>query len=142
MGDFCFRLLDLRSAIKSGEITDPRAILEAAAGLDSDLEAWRASVPLNWNYTTVDAGNAPPGPYFDGKRHIYSSQVIAQIWNNWRTLRILVNRLIFENEVRSGVPDSGHESAALSVIQKLSTEICVTIPIFSGARKYTEILNR
>jgi hypothetical protein len=132
IGDMCFRLLDLRAAIKS-DITDPKAVREAAMEMDADLEAWRAALQPSWSYATVDAGDAPAGIYFEGKYHIYGNPWTARVWNNWRTLRILVNRIILQNEIRSGTPDSAHESAALSLIHQLSTEICISAPSFIGS---------
>ena len=124
--NMCFRLLDLRADIKSGEITDPTAILEAAEEINHDLEAWRKTLPLSWDYVTVDAGDAPAGTYFQGKRHIYSSPWTAQVWNNWRTLRILVNRIILQIEVRSGALDSADASTALFLIHQMYTEISIS----------------
>jgi hypothetical protein len=80
LGDMCFRLLHLRSAIKSGEITDQEAIRKAAIEMDRDLEAWRASLEPSWSYTTVDASAVPASTYFDGKRHIYSNLWTTQLW--------------------------------------------------------------
>lgn len=88
IGDMCFRILDLRAAIRRGDITDPKAIREAAIEMDRDLEAWRITLQPSCSYATVDAGDAPAGTYFGGKRHIYSNLWNAQVWNNWRTLRI------------------------------------------------------
>ena len=143
IGDMCFRLLDLRAAIKSGDITDPKAIREAAIEMDGDLEAWRATLQPSWSYATVDAGDALASTYFEGKCHIYSSLWTAQVWNNWRTLRILVNRIFLQNEIRSGAPDSTHESTALSLIHQLSTEICISVSSFIGSpRKHTSTTKR
>lgn len=133
IGDMCFRLLDLRAAIKSRDITDPKAIREAAIEMDGELEAWRAALPPCWSYATVDAGDAPAGTYFGGKRQIYSNLWTAQVLNNWRTLRILINRVILQNAIRSDAPDSAHESTALSLIHQLSTEICISAPNFIGS---------
>src|ERR1700726_3460350 len=105
IGDMCFRLLDLRAAIKSDDITDLNVVREAAIETDADLEAWRAALKPSWSYATVNAGNTPSGTYFRGKYHIYDNPWTAQVWNNWRTLRILINRIILQNEIRSGAPD-------------------------------------
>lgn len=134
MGDMCFRLLNLRAAIKCGDITDPNAIREVAIKMDADLKTLQPS----WSYVTVDASDTPAGTYFEGKRHIYSNLLTAQAWNSWRTLRIMVNRIIHQNEIRSVAPDSAHKSTALSHIHQFSTEICISAPNFIGSpRKHT-----
>jgi hypothetical protein len=125
----CFRLLYLRLAIKSGEITDQEAICKAAIEMDRNLEAWRASLKPSWSYTTVDAGNVPASTYFDGKRHIYSNLWTAQLWNNWRALRILVNQIILQNKLGSNASNTAQKSNSLSLIYQLSTEFASLLPI-------------
>ncbi|KAF2095066.1 hypothetical protein NA57DRAFT_44915 [Rhizodiscina lignyota] len=130
LGDTCFRLLELRGAIKRGDITDPETIRDAAIAINRDLETWRATVPSSWRYTVIDVGDAPTCTYFEGKSHVYSNPWTAQVWNNWRTLRILVNQIILEN---CNVLDSADGSSALSLIRRLSTEICISAPNFMEA---------
>jgi hypothetical protein len=140
LGDMCFRLLHLRSAIKSGEITDQEAICSAAIEMDRDLEAWRASLESNWSYTTVDAGDVSAGTYFDGKRHIYSNLWTARLWNNWRALRILLSRLILQNESASDASDSAQKSTSLTLMHQMSTEICISAANFLGSpRKHSQL---
>jgi hypothetical protein len=143
MGHMYFRLLDLRAAIKSGDVTDPKSIYEVAVEMDRELEAWRATLQPSWSYATVDADNAPAGTYFEGKHHIYSNPWTAQVWNNWRTLRILANRIILQSEIHSGAPDSANGSLVFSLIHQLSTEICISTPGFIGSpRKHTSTAKR
>jgi hypothetical protein len=132
-GSICeisFRMVNLRAAFQNGEVTDPQVIREAALDIDSDLETWRAGVPLNWRYATIDATEAPVGTCFDGKRHVYPSLWIAEVWNSWRTLRILVNQIIVQNELRSSVPGNAQKSIALSIIHQFSTELCISTTSF------------
>jgi hypothetical protein len=137
IGDKCFKLLDLRAAIKSGRISDPSSIREAAYDMDGELEAWRTGLDPSWRYAMVDARNGPAGTTFNGKIHIYNSLETVQGWNNWRTLRILVSQIILQNENRSGSPDKACGRAALSVIRQMSTEVCISTPLYIGSpRKY------
>jgi hypothetical protein len=132
MRDVCFRLLDLRAAIKSRDITDVDAIRQAASEMDRELEAWITTLAPSWSYATVDASDAPTGTYFQGKRHIYSNPWTAHFWNNWRTLRILANRIILQHEIP---PDSAYKSPVLSLIRQFSTEICISTPCFTGSSR-------
>ncbi|RFU24558.1 hypothetical protein B7463_g11781, partial [Scytalidium lignicola] len=133
LGNVCFRLLYLRAGIKSGDITDPKTILEAAIEMDEELKGWRTTLGPSWYYTTIEAGDTPPGTYFEGKRHIYSNTWTAQVWNSWRTLRISVNQIILQNEIRSDAPNITYKSTALSIIPQLSTEICISASTFMGS---------
>jgi len=126
--EIVFRLVNFRAALKNGEITDPQVIRETALKIDGDLETWRAGVPPNWRYATINAPEAAVGTCFDGKSHVYPNPWIAEFWNHWRTLRILVNQIIVQNEVCSSVPDNAQKSTALSIIHQLSTDLCISSP--------------
>lgn len=140
LGHVCFRLLDLRAAIKSGDMTDPIAIYAEAVEMDRHLEAWRATLKPIWSYATVDVVEAPAGTHFEGKCHVYNNPWTAQVWNNWRTLRILVNRIIVQHDIYINVDDRVHEPFALSLIHQLSSEICISAPVFIGnAREHIPI---
>jgi hypothetical protein len=125
------RTLHLRSAIKCGQVTDKKTILEAATGLDSELEAWRENLGSSWNYAVVQADDAIVDVCFNGLCHVYSNLWIAHIWNNWRSLRILVNETIVETDHGSEMP-SAQVAASILLIQELSTEICISVGNFLG----------
>src|ERR1700749_1648051 len=59
IADMCFRLLNLRAAIKNSENTNAQAIREAALELDSDLDAFSTNVPSSWKYTAIDVNDDP-----------------------------------------------------------------------------------
>ncbi|KAF1810197.1 hypothetical protein P152DRAFT_102382 [Eremomyces bilateralis CBS 781.70] len=140
MIDISYRLLDLRAAIKNGDMTDHDAILDVAIQMDNDLKSWRASLPPVWAYATVDAHDIPAGSYFGGKQHVYSSPYIAQVWNNWRTQRILVNRIIFDHQPPYDTASRSQEYFLLSLIQELSVEICISAPNFLGKPRSTTLI--
>lgn len=137
-----FRIAKLRAMAQAGTNADPerrRAILEAAVELDSILRARRAHLETEWGYVTLDVSghDTPPGRYFAGKRHVYSKPCSAQVWNNWRALRIVVNQIILlHHEGVSSPPSSTsplspspqrHQpAAALRRIRRLSTDICIS----------------
>ena len=84
----CFRLLNLRAAIKSNGSTDTQAIREAALDLDRDLEMLSASFPSTWQYTVINiSDDSVSNVYFNGMCHFYSDLWTAKTWNYWRTLR-------------------------------------------------------
>ncbi|KAF2798423.1 hypothetical protein K505DRAFT_414363 [Melanomma pulvis-pyrius CBS 109.77] len=125
-GSICgisFRIVNLMAAVKNGNVTDSVVIREIALQLDSDLMAWKAVVSQNWRYYTIDTSEATSGvEYFEGKRHVYPNLWVVEIWNSWRTLRILVNQIILQNEART---DGGNITAP-SIIHQLSTDICIS----------------
>lgn len=69
---------------------------------------------------------ASAGLCLNGQSHKYSSNWIADAWNNWRSVRILTKQIIFDNEVRMPFPDPAQLSSAVSIIQEVSTGICIS----------------
>jgi hypothetical protein len=138
VSDLCYQFLDLRRAIKRGEITDPDAILAATLGMEAELMLWKEERTPAWDYDTVFVEDATKGTYFNGKKHLYSDPWIARVLNNWRTLRIQINRITVDNESYMQEPNSTRLSLAMSVIQQMSTDICTSVHNFQGsARKCT-----
>ena len=129
ISELSYRLVNLRAAFKTGTITDPRIICETAFEIDDDLEAFRAGIPWYWEYTTVDATDAPTGTFFDGKRHVYPNLWVAEVWNNWRTLRILINQIILQSELRVGMSDQAQRS--LELIHRFCAELCISAASFA-----------
>lgn len=125
--EISFRLVNLRAALTAGEITDAQIAVETATGIDSDLVTWRATMPEEWEYTAVDSPDS-----FGGVTHIYPNLWVAEVWKNWRILRILINQMIGENEAGSDKPNEERISQALSVIRQASMELCISCFNFMG----------
>lgn len=126
LNDICFRILDLRTAIRNGDITSPKAICETAHEIEAELRVWKENVPPSCSYATINAGDTPAGTYFEGKRYLFNHPLAAQVWNNWRTLRIMIQQIILRyTEI--------HEAAAISLIRQMSTEICISTSCFIGS---------
>lgn len=130
--EISFRVVNLSAAFENGEITDPQAIRERAMEIDADLETWSAILPQSWRPTIIDAPESHPGIYFDGKRHIYHRRWTAEIWNSWRTLRIVLNQIILRNELISKEPDRKQKFISRSIILQCSTDICLSASSFAG----------
>jgi hypothetical protein len=131
LGSLCFRLLRLRDAIRHDELKDRQTIRESAAEIDHDLVTWAGSLPT---YAAVDvpAGGADE-TYFQGKCHVYSNLQVAQAWNNWRTLRIVVNQMIIRHEACPDPVDITYTSSSIPIIRQLSNDICMSAASFAGS---------
>ncbi|KAF2727725.1 hypothetical protein EJ04DRAFT_581818 [Polyplosphaeria fusca] len=127
IGDMCFHILALRAAIKDGTITGSTAICNEAKRIDRDLQTWRSSLPRDWEYHVVQ-GAAGATWCFRGEYHVYENAWVAQVWNNWRAMRILLQQLIISYS------DAGalnlETSDAVDLVRKLSSEICHTTCTF------------
>ena len=137
-GSICeisFRVINLRAAFGNGEITDPQAIRRTALEIDTDLETWSAGAPPNWRYSANNVDTC-----FGGKCHVYPNLWVAQAWNNWRSLRIVINQIIMQNEFRSSAPDNEQKSISLSIIRQFSTDLCISASNFAGTpRKHSSL---
>lgn len=140
LADLSYRLVELRSAMNNGDVTDPKDIREKAISIDWDLDAWSSNAPPDRMYATVEASPPSPELHFKGKSQVYESFCHAQVWNNYRTLRILANQLVLQNEVQSVDPDAELYSAALSRIRQMSTETCISTSQFMGSPRKNSTL--
>ncbi|KAK3937231.1 hypothetical protein QBC46DRAFT_461014 [Diplogelasinospora grovesii] len=137
--EISFRIVNLQAALNS---THSDFICTKAVEIDGDLEAWRDGVLRlpSWQYcatiTSVDDGAG-----FDGKRHIYPNLWVAEAWNSWRTLRILVNQIIVRS---TSSEDSGYSPVILSrvieVIRQLSTDLCISACALAGTSRVISLI--
>lgn len=125
-----FQLVNFRAAFENGDILDAHIIRDTAQKLDSKLETWRASVPSSWRYEIIDV-TTPVG--FNGKHHLYPSLWVAEVWNTWRALRISVNQILVQNELRFSEPDNIQNTIGVDTIRQLSTDICISTLSFVGS---------
>ncbi|KAK4202942.1 hypothetical protein QBC40DRAFT_319686 [Triangularia verruculosa] len=119
--EISFRVVNLRAAVKNGTLSQ-KEILERALDIEADLKTWRQGLPSTWEYTTLDdtAG-------FDGKRHVYHNLSMAKVWNNWRTLCILVGRIMVQNEAYEVDP----KLLTLRWMHDLMAEVCISASSFA-----------
>jgi hypothetical protein len=139
VSEICFRIINLRAAVKDGDMTDPELIRQTALEIDGDLETWRAGVPVNWKYTVTSLAatdtDTDTDTCFDGKTHVYPNLWIAEAWINWRILRILVSQIVVQTEGLRLASSSRMPSEATHVIQHLSTDICISVSSFTGTSR-------
>ncbi|ORY13038.1 hypothetical protein BCR34DRAFT_562645 [Clohesyomyces aquaticus] len=139
IGDLYFQLIELRAAMKKGSLTDRIVIRETAISLDEELVVWKGTIPEMWKYTTIDAVGFPPGACFRGKRHLYNRLWTARVWNNWRTVRILLNRIIIDT-TPFDTPIGMEEGSPMALIRENSTEICISSPDLIGSPRSATLM--
>ncbi len=125
------RLVNLRAAIHNGEITKSFQIQEIALEIDRDLQQWPTTVPPTWVPMAIETGRSQHA-CLGKSRHQYPSSFIAQAWNNWRTLRILINRTLLQHSCKSSLRG---DLLVRQLIQKLSIDICDSVPTFTNSSR-------
>ncbi|KAH8658131.1 hypothetical protein BX600DRAFT_63442 [Xylariales sp. PMI_506] len=121
-----------------------KRIRDTALAIDADLQAWKKITVPKWWYTSWDvplqdpsspsggkAGAGEKASGFNGKIHHYHSLWVAEVWNNWRTVRIMVNQIIVNTEEAAGLSGIAQiKSAALTVVREMSKDICISADSF------------
>lgn len=132
ISEISFRAVNLYTAVDRGSIADSQATQDLALEIEADLETWAASVPQRWRFTAKDVSDAAMDVFFKGKTHVYPGCWIADGWNKWRMLRILVNQILVRTEADLEQP--GHIArAAIARIRQLSADICISVASFMGS---------
>ena len=141
----CAKLANLRADLYAKVVTDKAEILARAYGIEAELVAWLATLPSHFSYTTVeDDFSVPPSrehsqdvqPY-NGRYHIYGEFIVCNVWNQYRSARILNSQLILDhlrklsgNKSIAAMPHDVRSQcrAIRSTIQQLAADICASVP--------------
>ncbi|KAF2260281.1 hypothetical protein CC78DRAFT_28884 [Lojkania enalia] len=130
-----FRVIDIAATLEGGQ-----AVQEAIRDINNELESWKAGLLSHWNYTIMNGEGEVAGDQYSGMVHSYPSLWIAEAWNNWRILRIMVNQLILQNEVPQNPGYSERIATAISVIQEMCSDICISVPSFGNTQRILSLI--
>jgi hypothetical protein len=84
-----FQVLQVRSKIHSGFLSDPETIVDRLLAIDQELEKLTAQLPPSWKYRAFEVKTYHPA-VFGGICYLYSSLHHANVWNHILTTRILL----------------------------------------------------
>ena len=130
--EISFRLVNLWAAFQN-ETQTPGQTRKSALEIDADLSMWKDGLPSKWRYSLTHATEANDDTYLNGKKHIYSSSWVTDVWNNWRALRMLTNQIILEAEAKTIAPDADCLSVAGSRVRDLARDICISSASFGSS---------
>ncbi|UKZ73745.1 hypothetical protein TrVFT333_001395 [Trichoderma virens FT-333] len=138
------RLTDFCANVTNKHIIDPTHIIRTALKIDAEMVSLMISVPTLCRYATVKV------PMFDGKPitqaiwgdsyHIYHSISASTMWNNYRSVRIIIQELIidtvkeledFSGDICSPQRSSLASQARQTMLQ-LVQDICSSVPYNLG----------
>ncbi|KAJ4337340.1 hypothetical protein N0V95_008352 [Ascochyta clinopodiicola] len=120
--------------------SDPITLITKATTLDSELDSLKALMNRIWQYETVQLQQ--PSEYAYGTfYHIYTDSWIAQMWNNLRSCRMYLYRVIRE-QLRKGYTckpplfsrdeAAPQIAAAEKVVRTTTAAICASAPQLTG----------
>jgi hypothetical protein len=84
-----WQVLQLRSDIKSGFLSDPEIIVDRLLSIDQDIENQTSQLTPSWKYRIFQVKQHHPA-VFGGICHLHSSLHHANVWNHILTTRILI----------------------------------------------------
>lgn len=123
--------------------------------VEAQLQVWLEGIPEYWHPKRVQSGNDidPSIQTYYGACDIYPSIQIANIWNTWRTYRIILEQIKFRlaiysnsNRIQNVTTNNDHISAANQVqltgkAQALVDSICYSVPFYLGNCTSPDILS-
>lgn len=137
----CASIGDLRAAIKKGELTETEAVISKALEIDGSLEHLLEFASSGYTHEIVTAASGPSDECLDGYYYAYSYLWVAQIWNSYRFVRLLLHETILRQVERDrdksilgdgDDPIMGQFSQSKALVVRLCTEICASVPYLLG----------
>lgn len=79
--------------------SDPVTMVNTALKIDRELDIIKALMPSIWHYETITLGQ-PSEYHFGDTYHVYVDPWIAQMWNNLRSCRMYLYKILRDNVAR------------------------------------------
>lgn len=115
-------------------------VLQDANHINGELQAWADSVPDLWSYSPATGIECPANQplekfVYQDRMDVYEDINIANVWNNYRTNRLTINRVILAclNHQGSSPTHRLAQSARLAT-QELVDGICASVPFHLGTK--------
>ncbi|KAF2175423.1 hypothetical protein K469DRAFT_610743 [Zopfia rhizophila CBS 207.26] len=120
--------------------SDSASIVATSLKLDKSLEDLKARIPDIWKYEIVPL-KEPMDTVYGNFYHIYPDPWIAQMWNNLRSVRIVLHKVICEQLKRGSaqspalfVSPEWNPQMKLSeaLMMTAASDICASVPQITG----------
>ncbi|UKZ54400.1 hypothetical protein TrVGV298_008208 [Trichoderma virens] len=129
------RLASYRAAIKHDHITAPSTISSRLLQFDEEFESWRRNLPPTWEYKSYRSVHNVNND-FNGVYDMYPDLWIASTWNSYRSVRLMLHETIIVATLQHGSDkEKGGLGYSMSVLEKMSEEICNSSAYFLGFRR-------
>lgn len=114
-------------------------IFHAARKIDTTLQDWAISVPDTWLYhpaTRFESPTDEPRETFVYQNQIdmYEDVNIANVWNTYRTNRVVTNRVMLTCLAILSDDDNVIAQSAQQTIQALVDGVCASVPFHLGTK--------
>lgn len=130
-------------SVGSNKLSRLSQLLADARTLDDILIIWADRLPVEFHYSTITVHNSvctwTSQKVFDRTVHIYSTAGHASVWNRWRSLRLILNDIMFKISPTLtqtlGSDTALLEQAARSRVHSLVADLCASVPYILGFLK-------
>lgn len=140
---FMQRTIDLTQ----DKTSDPAFTVAAALQIDKELDNIKGLIPNIWKYETVYLEN-PGESVYGNSYHIYIDPWICQMWNNFRSLRLLLHRVLRAQLIKgfeqfppafTAEQVAVQVNASEQVMRAASNGICASVPQITGRIPFPEL---
>lgn len=126
------------------DYSDPEHVITTALAIDAEYESWGKTCPLQFIYQTVTLRQRSEEVFSD-HYHVYNNLWIATVWNNYRSVRILLHEILLDQlcHLYLNNPESSllwndlnffenQVLASNSILLQLCHDICASVPYYLG----------
>lgn len=138
LSDMMTRLADIRASAAGKGDFKSKEFASLLLGMERDLESWTQELPQGWKFVTHDCSRNEN--VYENSYISYTSPSIAAAWNDYRTLRCIVNDIMLthidsirlENASQHGADLLKERQRAIDTIKRCCTETCLSTPFVLG----------
>ncbi|OQD80764.1 hypothetical protein PENANT_c033G11225 [Penicillium antarcticum] len=148
--DMFSALRNTAADIKDGALRDDTMVLSMAMEIDTKLEEFSRELFANfpfiigtWNGKNSSVNESRHISHYDGNFHIYTSVEACDIWNSYRSTRILVSSLLLSHLKPSmrctATPTESHPDQYFNIYyltKQLAIDICQSVPFKLGLTEH------
>ncbi|KAF2832293.1 hypothetical protein CC86DRAFT_279968 [Ophiobolus disseminans] len=128
--------------------TDPRTMVSTALSIDRELDELKRLMPHVWNHKTIHLEQ--PSEYLYGDTYdFYLDPWIVQMWNNVKSCRMYLYKIVRENLVRgythldqplfSRDEYESTQATAKGIVQSTTASIIASIPQITGMIPFPDL---
>lgn len=144
LADLFAQFCDLQASIASNsDYTNPAKVVAHASSIEAELVGWASTWQAEEPYASIIARELSPDVFSD-HWHLYNDIFVADLWNNYRSIRINVNEIIAKHLI---LLNSYQQAASIlhylpayndqlecskRTVLELSRQICAAVPFYMG----------
>jgi hypothetical protein len=139
--------------VSSSDYANPAKVVAHASSIETELVNWAAKWQAEKPYASIISREISPDVFSD-HWHLYNDIFVADLWNNYRSIRINVNEIMVKHlslmnghhptaSILHYSPDYDNQlDCSKRTILALSRQICAAVPFYMGRNLNTNNATR